>query len=62
MEIHPCSHVGHVFRTSSPFSWGRDIQKILRKNRVRVAEVWLDDYKRFYYGTIGYDLVGVKYK
>ena len=57
MEKHPCSHVGHVFRTHSPYSWGGNIGKIIKKNHVRVAEVWLDDYKRYYYRRIGYNLV-----
>ena len=57
LEIHPCSHVGHVFRDRSPYNWGRSIGDILKKNKVRLAEVWLDDYKQFYYEQLGYNLV-----
>jgi len=57
LEIHPCSLVGHVFRSESPYSWPGGVQNILRKNAVRVAEVWLDEYKEYHYGTLGYSLV-----
>ncbi|CAF1291796.1 unnamed protein product [Rotaria sordida] len=51
----PCSHVGHVFRRRSPYSWPKDIN-VVRKNSVRLAEVWLDDYKSYYYERINYQL------
>ena len=57
LELHPCSHVAHVYRDHSPYDWGRSVTDILRKNTVRLAEVWLDDYKEFYYEKIGYQLV-----
>ncbi|KAK3607998.1 hypothetical protein CHS0354_009933 [Potamilus streckersoni] len=56
LEIHPCSHVAHVFRSTSPYSWGKSFFEILRKNAVRVAEVWLDEYKDFYYERLNYKL------
>ena len=59
LEVHPCSHVSHIYRDSTPYSWDGDVSSILKKNHVRVAEVWLDDYKQFYYERIGYDLVRV---
>jgi polypeptide N-acetylgalactosaminyltransferase len=40
----PCSHVGHVFRKRSPYSWPSNVN-VVKKNSVRLAEVWLDDYK-----------------
>ena len=55
LEIIPCSHVGHIFRKRSPYSWGSG--NVLRKNSVRLAEVWLDDYKKYYYTRFNYDLV-----
>ena len=44
IEIHPCSHVGHVFRSRAPYSHpgGGDV---ISRNLIRVAEVWLDDFK-----------------
>lgn len=55
LEIVPCSHVGHVFRSRSPYKWRTGVN-VLRKNSVRLAEVWMDDYKKYYYDRIGHDL------
>ena len=54
LEIVPCSHVGHIFRKRSPYKW-RDGENVLRRNTVRLAEVWLDDYKEIYFRKIGND-------
>jgi polypeptide N-acetylgalactosaminyltransferase len=56
LEIIPCSHVGHVFRKRSPYSWGTG-GNVLKRNSIRVAEVWMDEYKKYYYERINYDLV-----
>uniref|UniRef100_A0A6G1SJB9 Polypeptide N-acetylgalactosaminyltransferase n=1 Tax=Aceria tosichella TaxID=561515 RepID=A0A6G1SJB9_9ACAR len=55
LEIVPCSHVGHVFRSRSPYKWRTGVN-VLRRNSVRLAEVWMDDYKRYYYDRIGHEL------
>ncbi|KAM3962661.1 putative polypeptide N-acetylgalactosaminyltransferase 9 [Aphomia sociella] len=52
LEIVPCSHVGHVFRKRVPYKGEKGS---LRKNLVRLAEVWMDDYAKYYYATIGND-------
>ncbi|XP_059828522.1 polypeptide N-acetylgalactosaminyltransferase 4 [Hypanus sabinus] len=45
LEIHPCSHVGHVFPKHAPYARPNFLQ-----NTVRAAEVWMDEYKvHFYY-------------
>ncbi|KAH0563812.1 Polypeptide N-acetylgalactosaminyltransferase 5 [Cotesia glomerata] len=49
LEISPCSHVGHVFRDKSPYSFPGGLRKIILRNTGRVAEVWLDEWKEFYY-------------
>lgn len=52
IEIHPCSHVGHLFRRSSPYTFPRagGVSAVLYKNLARVIEVWMDyDYKLFFY-------------
>ncbi|XP_043202413.1 putative polypeptide N-acetylgalactosaminyltransferase 9 isoform X3 [Amphibalanus amphitrite] len=54
LEIVPCSHVGHIFRKRSPYKWRSGVN-VLRRNSVRLAEVWMDDYKKYYYQRIGYD-------
>nr|XP_019946510.1 PREDICTED: polypeptide N-acetylgalactosaminyltransferase 12 [Paralichthys olivaceus] len=44
LEVHPCSHVGHVFPKKAPYPRGKALA-----NSVRAAEVWLDDFKEIYY-------------
>jgi len=46
LEIVPCSRVGHVFRSKSPLAFN-DVHD--GQNSVRVAEVWLDEYKKHFY-------------
>ncbi|XP_077436402.1 polypeptide N-acetylgalactosaminyltransferase 3 isoform X2 [Vanacampus margaritifer] len=48
LEIIPCSVVGHVFRTKSPHTFPKGTQVITR-NQVRLAEVWMDEYKEIFY-------------
>ncbi|KPM09916.1 polypeptide N-acetylgalactosaminyltransferase 9-like protein [Sarcoptes scabiei] len=55
LEIVPCSHVGHVFRSRSPYKWRSGVN-VLKRNSIRLAEVWMDDYKKYYYDRIGHDL------
>ncbi|KAL9966348.1 hypothetical protein ACROYT_G024403 [Oculina patagonica] len=56
LEIIPCSRVGHLFRKWRPY--GSDSQgDTMSYNSMRVAEVWLDDYKKYFYQTKK-DLVG----
>lgn len=51
----PCSRVGHVFRDKSPYKW-RTGKDVLKKNLVRLAEVWMDEHKQYYYDRINNDL------
>ncbi|XP_027865897.1 polypeptide N-acetylgalactosaminyltransferase 6-like isoform X2 [Xiphophorus couchianus] len=48
LEIVPCSVVGHIFRKKSPHRFPNGSITILR-NLVRLAEVWMDDYKWVFY-------------
>lgn len=51
LEIVPCSHVAHIFRKSSPYTFrpGKEVADILYTNLARAAEVWIDDWKHFFY-------------
>ncbi|XP_052258556.1 polypeptide N-acetylgalactosaminyltransferase 13-like isoform X4 [Dreissena polymorpha] len=44
-----CSRVGHVFRKTSPYSWPGGVAKIINHNTQRIVEVWMDEYKDFFY-------------
>jgi len=44
-----CSHVGHVFRKATPYTFPGGTGKIINKNNRRLAEVWMDHYKDFFY-------------
>ncbi|XP_053554366.1 polypeptide N-acetylgalactosaminyltransferase 3 [Bombina bombina] len=48
LEILPCAVVGHVFRSKSPHTFPKGTQVIIR-NQVRLAEVWMDNYKEIFY-------------
>ncbi|XP_030626019.1 polypeptide N-acetylgalactosaminyltransferase 6 isoform X2 [Chanos chanos] len=48
LEIIPCSVVGHIFRSKSPHSFPKGTDVIAR-NQVRLAEVWMDEYKTIFY-------------
>lgn len=49
LEIVPCSHVGHLFRKSSPYTFPSGVGTTLNSNLARVALVWLDEWKNFYF-------------
>ena len=45
----PCSHVGHVFRLSSPYEFA---DEVLSRNVRRVIDVWTDEYRVFFRGIL----------
>ena len=51
LEFIPCSHVGHVFHPGHPYDMtnGKGKSNHNDRNLMRLAEVWLDDYKRLFY-------------
>ncbi|XP_035736590.1 polypeptide N-acetylgalactosaminyltransferase 3-like isoform X1 [Vespa mandarinia] len=49
IEIAPCSHVGHLFRKSSPYTFPGGVGEILYGNLARVALVWMDEWAEFYF-------------
>lgn len=44
LEIVPCSRVGHIFRKHRPYTDPHG-QDSMTKNSLRLAQVWLDQYK-----------------
>ncbi|XP_003747502.2 putative polypeptide N-acetylgalactosaminyltransferase 9 [Galendromus occidentalis] len=55
LEIIPCSHVGHIFRKRSPYKWRSGVN-VLRRNSIRLAKVWMDEYANYYFERLGNDL------
>lgn len=51
IEIIPCSHVGHIFRAGHPYNMTSTLGEpdVHGYNSKRLADVWMDDYKRMYY-------------
>ncbi|CAF0806972.1 unnamed protein product [Rotaria sordida] len=51
LEFVPCSRVGHIFRPGHPYNMTglKGKGDVHGRNSMRLAEVWMDDYKRFYY-------------
>ncbi|XP_030626014.1 probable polypeptide N-acetylgalactosaminyltransferase 8 [Chanos chanos] len=44
IEVVPCSKVAHIERHHKPYM--PDLSHMMKRNALRVAEVWLDEYKR----------------
>ncbi|XP_073799092.1 probable polypeptide N-acetylgalactosaminyltransferase 8 isoform X1 [Danio rerio] len=43
VEVVPCSKIAHVERAHKPYS--PDLSKLMIRNALRVAEIWMDEYK-----------------
>uniref|UniRef100_H0WYC3 Polypeptide N-acetylgalactosaminyltransferase n=1 Tax=Otolemur garnettii TaxID=30611 RepID=H0WYC3_OTOGA len=48
LEIVTCS-LGHVFRKATPYTFPGGTGQIINKNNRRLAEVWMDEFKNFFY-------------
>nr|XP_023681083.1 polypeptide N-acetylgalactosaminyltransferase 15-like isoform X2 [Paramormyrops kingsleyae] len=47
IEVAPCSRVGHLHHTHLPYTFPDD--DIVERNKIRVAETWLDEYRKIFY-------------
>lgn len=41
--------MGHVFRKATPYTFPGGTGQIINKNNRRLAEVWMDEFKNFFY-------------
>lgn len=48
MEIVTCSHVGHVFRKATPYTFPGGTGQIVNNNNRWLAEVWMDEFKNLF--------------
>ncbi|XP_046328020.1 polypeptide N-acetylgalactosaminyltransferase 13-like [Haliotis rufescens] len=51
VELLPCSHLAHIFRTTNP-NLGKDAFKTVLNNAMRVAYVWMDEYKYLFFHNV----------
>ncbi|XP_041785273.1 putative polypeptide N-acetylgalactosaminyltransferase 9 [Anopheles merus] len=48
----PCSRVGHIQKTGHPYLY-KQPKDVVRANSIRLAEVWMDEYKRIIFDIYG---------
>lgn len=47
VEVMPCSRIAHIERAHKPYT--EDLATHVRRNALRVAEVWMDEFKSHVY-------------
>ncbi|XP_069125503.1 polypeptide N-acetylgalactosaminyltransferase 1-like [Argopecten irradians] len=45
----PCSRVGHLFKKYAGYSFDGDRVEVIIRNLMKVAEIWLEEYKNIFY-------------
>lgn len=47
IEVLPCARIAHIERAHKPYT--EDLTSHVRRNALRVAEVWMDEFKSHVY-------------
>ncbi len=47
VEVLPCARIAHIERAHKPYT--EDLTSHVRRNALRVAEVWMDEFKSHVY-------------
>lgn len=47
VEVLPCARIAHIERAHKPYT--EDLTSHMRRNALRVAEVWMDEFKSHVY-------------
>jgi len=56
IEYISCSRAGHIYKERNTYRETMQ-DSFLKRNLVRLAETWMDEYAQYYYQRIGYQLV-----
>lgn len=49
LYVVPCSHVGHVFRKHTPYTFPGGVENVIYRNNRRLVEVWTDEYREYFF-------------
>ena len=52
IKVVPCSKVGHIERAETPYDFPGGVEASYLHNIGRVAEIWMDDFKRDFYQSL----------
>lgn len=44
----PCSHVCHVYRKNTPYTYPGGTEKVIYRNNKRLINVWTDEYQTYF--------------
>ena len=47
--IVPCSHVGHVFRKVTPYTFPGGVETVIYRNNIRLIDAWTEEYAEYFH-------------